>query len=508
MQNFYITTPIFYVNDVPHIGHAYTSIACDVIARFKRLNGSNVRFLPGCDEHGQKIEKSALTQQLSPQDFVNKYSQTFRVMMERLNISEHDFIRTTEERHKNGVRALWQKLQDNGFIYEGKYAGWYSTRDEAFYQEKDLSPEGLAPTGAPVEWIEEPSYFFALSKFQDKLLAHFEANPDFIAPESARNEIINFIKGGLSDLSISRSSFDWGIKVPNDPNHVIYVWLDALTNYISALGYPDMNEDFSIYWPSATHVIGKDIVRFHAIFWPAFLMGSGLPLPKKILVHGWWTNEGEKISKSLGNTIDPLALIEKYGLDAVRYFLMREITFGKDGNFAHSNLITRVNSELANKVGNLLQRVSSFAFKECEQAIANISQAQLESIYNTDLLKLAQNTLQDNINAMDKYALNQILDNIINLAEEANLFMDQEAPWSLKKTDRNKMNEVLYTLLEVTRYIAIMLQPFTPDSAEKMLNQLNVPTEERNFEHLSMKFAIKAGSEMTKPTPIFPRLDK
>lgn len=506
-NSFYITTPIFYVNDVPHIGHAYTSIACDVIARFKRLQSVQVKYLTGCDEHGQKVEQSAAKQNKTPQEFVDQYSQSFRDMMAKLNISNDDFIRTTEQRHKEAVSHFWQELSNKGAIYKGSYSGWYSVRDEAFYTKDELDEDGRAPTGAPVEWVEEPSYFFALSKYQDQLLEFYEKNPDFITPNSARNEVINFVKNGLNDLSISRSSFKWGIGVPGDSEHVIYVWLDALTNYISALGYPNQAGDFTQYWPYAHHVIGKDILRFHAIFWPAFLMAANLPLPNKIIAHGWWTNEGQKISKSLGNVIDPFDLVQKYGLDQVRYFLMREITFGKDGNFSHDNMVSRVNSELSNKIGNLLQRVASFAFKQCNASIPNINQQQIAALYSGDLMMLAQEVVAKNDSEMRQFNINQILDNILAIADQANLYMDQQAPWALKKTDPVKMQEVLYLLLESVRYIAIMLQPFMPESASKMLDQLSVPQAHRKFEHLNVKYCLEPGLKIAQPQAIFPRVD-
>ncbi|MGC0372387.1 MAG: hypothetical protein DGJ47_001099 [Rickettsiaceae bacterium] len=506
-DNFYITTPIFYVNDAPHIGHAYTSITCDVISRFKKLQNINTRFLTGCDEHGQKVESSAIKNNKTPQEFVDQYSQTFQAMMDKLNISNDDFIRTTETRHKESVKALWNKLKENGSIYKGKYAGWYSMRDEAFYSEKELTEDGKAPTGADVEWIEESSYFFALSKWQDKLLDYYEKNEDFIYPKSARKEVINFVKNGLTDLSISRTSFKWGINVPGDEEHVIYVWLDALTNYISALGYPEKTQQLNDYWP-ATHVIGKDILRFHAIYWPAFLMAANIQLPQKIVSHGWWTNDGEKISKSLGNTIDPIELVNQYGLDPVRYFLMKEITFGKDGNFSHDNLVSRVNSELANKVGNLLQRTCSFAFKHCNKALPDISTTDIDAIYNISLITKAQKTIKLCISEMDQYNISQVLEHIITLAEDANAYIDQEAPWSLKKTNPKKMQQILYTLLELMRYIGIMLQPFVPDAANKILNQLQVKQNQRKLEHLKREYALTSGATIDAPEPIFPRIEK
>ncbi|ABV79652.1 methionyl-tRNA synthetase [Rickettsia bellii OSU 85-389] len=507
-NTYYITTPIYYVNDVPHIGHAYTSVASDVIARFMRLSGHEVMFLTGTDEHGQKVEKAAIDKNIDPQKFTDQTSQSFRHLMTAMHISNDDFIRTTEERHKKAVAIFWQKLLDNGSIYEGFYEGWYAVRDEAFYDESELTADKLAPTGAAVEWVKEPSYFFNLSKWQDKLLEFYEANPDFIRPISRRNEVISFVKSGLKDLSVSRTTFNWGIKVPNDNKHVIYVWLDALANYISALGYPDQNSNYGKFWPANLQVVGKDILRFHAIYWPAFLMAAEIPLPKTIMAHGWWTNEGQKISKSLGNTIDPIKLIEEFGVDQVRYFLMREITFGADGNFARSNLITRINSELSNKIGNLLQRTTSFVYKNNDGKVPAITQDAINKIYELPLLKTAINSAKQNILLMEKTEINKILDNIINLAEEANIYIDSEAPWNLKKTDPEKMLEVLYALLETLRYIAVMLQAFMPSSAGKMLDQLGVNTEERLFKHLSLEFALTSASDILEPVIVFPRFEE
>lgn len=508
VDNFYITTPIFYVNDIPHIGHAYTSIACDVIARFMRLNGTSVKFLTGTDEHGQKVSESAAKKNITPQEFTDKNSAVFHQMMDMLNISNDDFIRTTENRHKEAVHALWQKLKQNGDIYLGKYAGWYSVRDEAFYSEKELTPDGLAPTGAPVEWVEESSYFFALSKWQDKLLDYYANNRHFIKPESRYNEVISFVKNGLTDLSISRTSFKWGIEVPEDKEHVVYVWLDALTNYISALGYPDKTGEYAKFWPSTAHVIGKDILRFHAIYWPAFLMAADLELPKSIVAHGWWTNEGQKISKSIGNVIDPFKLVEEFGLDQTRYFLMREVTFGNDGNFSSESLITRNNSELANKIGNLLQRTSSFIFKNCDGVIPKISLNQLNDIYNSSIIMEILSIHQQNIRAMKNFQINIVLENIVKIADLGNVLIDKEAPWSLKNTDPDRMSIILYTILETMRYIGIMLQPFIPHSAEKILDQLEVNPNERSFSNLTKEFALKPSSRLKQPVPIFPRIDK
>lgn len=505
-NSYYITTPIFYVNDVPHIGHAYTNIASDVIARYMRLSGKQVKFLTGTDEHGQKVEKSAEKAGISVIDFVDENSLSFQKMSKSLNISNDDFIRTTEERHKNAVRKLWNKLEENGNIYLGNYAGWYSIRDEAYYTEDELTEDGLAPTGASVEWLEEPSYFFALSKWQDKLLEYYENNPDFIYPKSRRNEVVSFVKNGLKDLSVSRTGFKWGIEVPGDNDHVIYVWLDALTNYISAIGYPEQEGEFKKYWPAAAHIVGKDILRFHAVYWPAFLMASGVELPSTIVAHGWWTNEGEKISKSLGNVIDPFELVDEFGLDPVRYFLMREISFGNDGNFSKDNLVTRNNSELANKIGNLLQRTASFAYKHCDQKIPNIEVSYINDAHETVLFKEIESLIKENFTHIESFNINKVLDNIIYIADQANMYIDKQAPWALRKEDPVKMQQVLYYLLEITRYIGIMLQPFVPDAAENMLDLLGVPSQHRSFANLNKDFALKPGQRLQEPTPIFPRL--
>ncbi len=496
MTNFYITTPIYYVNDRPHIGHAYTSVACDVLARFKRLSGVNVKFLTGTDEHGQKVEKSAGALGITPQAMADANSQHFRDMAALMNISNDDFIRTTEERHKKSAQALWKKMADAGHIYLGGYSGWYAVRDEAYYQESELVG-GKAPTGADVEWVEEPSYFFDLSKWQDKLLAFYEANPSFIQPESRRNEIISFVKGGLRDLSISRTTFSWGIPVPNDEKHIMYVWLDALANYLSALGYPDMQ---GVFWPADLHMVGKDIIRFHAVYWPAFLMAAELPLPKQVFAHGWWTIEGEKMSKSLGNAIAPADLVAEFGLDQTRWFLMREVPFGNDGNFSREGLINRVNSELANNIGNLCQRTLSMIAKNCDGKVPNAPKKPeplVEQAYHMPQLWQPY---------LDACQFHNVLACIVGVASDANAYIDSTAPWGLKKTDPKRMEEVLYTLAETIRCIAIALQPIVPDSAAKILDQLAVPPAERGLTHLSTEFALKSGTPLPAPSGVFPRV--
>jgi methionyl-tRNA synthetase len=504
VKNFYVTTPIYYVNDIPHIGSVYTTLAADVIARFKRLDGYNVKFVTGTDEHGQKVEKAALKAGMDPQTFTDKVSLRFRETFNLMNISYDDFIRTTEVRHKEAATALWFNLLKNGQIYLDKYSGWYSVRDEAFYNEDELV-EGKAPTGSEVEWISEESYFFRLSDYQDKLLELYEKQPDFISPSFRKNEVINFVKSGLRDLSISRTTFKWGIPIPGNNQHIMYVWLDALTNYLSVIGYPDTEcVDFKTFWPADLHIVGKDITRFHAIYWPAFLMAAKIDLPKRIVSHGWWLIEGEKMSKSLGNVINPLDLINEFGVDATRYYLMREISFGNDGNFTRHSFIKRINSELANNIGNLVQRTLSMIWKNCHNKIPQ----PYESIYDQEeLLQFAEQLIVRIRTQIDQQLIHAVIEDIIDLANRANTYIDYQSPWALKKTDDIKMKSVLYVLAETIRYIAILLQPFVQDSAEKILDQLSISKDEREFKHLSKKYALKVGTEIQEPKAVFPRIE-
>ncbi|EME70851.1 methionyl-tRNA ligase [Paramagnetospirillum caucaseum] len=503
---FYVTTPIYYVNDKPHIGHAYTTLACDVLARFKRLDGFDVKFLTGTDEHGQKVEKSAEAFGVSPQALADQNSANFRELAQILGCTNDDFIRTTEARHKVACQALWDKLVAKGDIYLGAYEGWYSVRDEAFYAEDELvKGEGgakLAPTGAPVEWVKEPSYFFRLSAFQDRLLQWYEDNPDCVAPNSRRNEVMSFVKGGLQDLSVSRTSFKWGIPVPGDDSHIMYVWLDALTNYITALGYPDTAGDFARYWPNTIHMVGKDIVRFHAVYWPAFLMAADLAPPKRVFAHGWWTNEGQKISKSVGNVIDPLSLIETYGLDQVRYFLLREVPFGNDGDFSHRAMIGRMNSELANDYGNLVQRSLSMIGKNCGGALPAHSP---DSDDDKAMLGAAYAMLAKVRESMDRQLYHEAIETVWVVIRAANAYVDKQAPWALKKTDPARMGTVLWVLAETIRCLALLTQPFIPAASSRILDQLAVAEGERGFAFFGPDHPLKEGIALPAPQGVFPR---
>jgi len=497
---FYITTPIYYVNDSPHLGHAYTSVACDALARFMRLDGRNVMFLTGTDEHGQKVAKSARDAGLAPQEFCDRVSQNFRAMTKLMGISNDQFIRTTEERHVKACQALWRELEKRGEIYLGRFKGWYSVRDEAFYEESELVG-GKAPTGAEVEWVEEENYFFKLSAWQDRLLAYYETHPDFIAPKSRRNEVVSFVKGGLKDLSVSRTSFDWGVPVPGNPKHVMYVWLDALTNYLTAVGYPDTNAAaYKTFWPADIHVVGKDIVRFHCVYWPAFLMAAGLDVPKRVFAHGWWTVEGQKMSKSLGNFIAPQQLVEQYGVDAVRYFMLRELPFGADGDFSRRAVVGRINGDLANDFGNLAQRVLSMVQSYCG---GKLPEPGAFKAADENLLASARGLLTKLRMEMAEPAFHRALETIWQVVGAANRYVDEQAPWALRKTDTARLGTVLYTLAETIRHLAILAQPFVPEAAAKLLDQLSLPPDRRDFSALAA--ALIPGTVLPKPAGIFPR---
>ena len=506
-QRYYITTAIAYVNGPPHLGHAYEVIATDVMARFKRLDGYDVYFVTGTDEHGQKVAKSAADAGKEPQEFCDEISSYFKEMDSLLNVSYDRFIRTTEKAHYASSQAIWQRIADAGDIYLGKYAGWYSTRDEAFFDESELTdgPGGkkIAPSGAECEWVEEPSYFFKLSEWQDRLLEFYEANPDFILPEARRNEVVSFVRSGLRDLSVSRTTFDWGVPVPGDEKHVMYVWLDALTNYITAVGYPETESDtYQTFWPADLHMIGKDILRFHAVYWPAFLMSAGLAPPKRVFAHGWWTNEGQKISKTLGNVIDPHALISQYGLDQVRYFTLREVPFGNDGDFSHRAMVGRCNGDLANDFGNLAQRVLSMIAKNCGGAVP-----QPGDYTDADraLLDKAAGLLPELRRQIDVQAFNRALETIWVVIGDANRYVDEQAPWALRKTDPDRMATVLYVLAETVRRLAILVQPVMPDAMAVMLAQLDVAADARDFSRLGDADALVPGAVLPRPEGVFPR---
>ncbi|HUL10304.1 MAG TPA: methionine--tRNA ligase [Candidatus Acidoferrum sp.] len=505
-DRYYVTTPIYYVNDSPHIGHAYTTLACDVLARFMRLDGRKVKFLTGTDEHGQKIEKSARAAGMEPQAFTDKVSQNFRDLARAMNFSNDDFIRTTEERHVRSCQELWRRLKANGQIYLGSYSGWYAIADEAFYDEGDLTngPGGkkIAPTGAECEWVEEPSYFFKLSEWQDRLLAYYDRTPSPVAPETRRNEVVSFVKGGLNDLSISRTTFTWGIPVPDDPAHIMYVWLDALTNYITAAGFPDTTSgDYKTFWPADLHMVGKDILRFHTVYWPAFLMAAGLEPPRRVFAHGWWTNEGQKISKRLGNVIDPLELIAKYGLDQVRYFLLREVPFGNDGDFSHRAIVERVTADLSNGLGNLAQRVLKMINASCEAAVPPPGQL---TAADEALLAAARGLHARLREEMEQQAFYKALDILWLVIRDGDRYVNEQKPWSLKNTDRPRMNTVLYVLAETVRHLAILIQPFMPQTCGRLLDYLGIPGDGRNFAALSSRQLVP-GTALPPPEALFPK---
>ena len=505
---FYITTAISYPNGKPHIGHAYELIATDAMARFQRLDGRDVFFLTGTDEHGQKMQQTAKAEGISPEELAQRNSDQFREMGKLLNASNDDFIRTTEERHHETSRNIWNLMADAGDIYKDSYAGWYSVRDEAYYgeDETEVRADGVryGPQGTPVEWVQEESYFFKLSEYQDKLLKHYEENPDFIGPSERRNEVISFVKSGLRDLSVSRTTFDWGIKVPNDPAHVMYVWVDALTNYITATGYvEDKNGPRAKYWPADVHIIGKDIIRFHAVYWPAFLMSAGLPLPKRVYAHGFvLAKGGEKMSKSLGNVLDPFELIAHFGLDAIRYFLMREISFGQDGNCSEEAIGIRINADLANGIGNLASRSLSMIVKNCDGQIPTPG-----ALTDEDKAMLASADALESIcrDEMGKQMIHKALAAIIAVVSETDRYFAGQEPWALKKTDPERMATVLYVTAEVVRQIAILLQPFVPDSASKLLDLLVPSADKRDFAALGDAGRLVPGTPLEAPKPVFPR---
>lgn len=507
---FYITTPIYYVNGDPHMGHAYTTIACDVMARFKRLDGYDVRFLTGTDEHGIKVMQAARDAGIEPQAFTDKVAALFKAILPQLNIANDDFIRTTEARHKAGAQALWRKLQESGDIYKSTYSGWYAVRDEAYYAEdetemKDGKRVAIA-SGAECTWMEEESYFFKLSAWGDRLLKYYKENPDFISPESSRNEVIRFVEQGLKDLSISRTTFNWGIPVPGDDKHVMYVWIDALANYITALGYGQADDSlFKKFWPADFHAVGKEITRFHCVYWPAFLWAAGIEAPKRVYANGWWIAEGQKMSKSLGNVITPDDLIARYGVDGTRYALLRDLPYGNDGNFVHENALNRLNNDLANGLGNLSQRTLSMINKNCD---AKVPQSGALTDADKALLKSAHEMMLPAMRGyMDNFGFSFALNTLMSVVNDANGYVDAQAPWKLKKGDPARMATVLYVLAETVRCLALAIQPFVPESAGRMLDQLAVAADARDFAHISAANALKPGTALPEPQGVFPRLE-
>jgi methionyl-tRNA synthetase len=504
---YFLTTPIFYPNGVPHIGHAYTAMVTDAIARFQRLDGFDVLFLTGTDEHGLKMQQTAIAEGLTPLQLADRNSARFRDMMTALNISYDDYIRTTEPRHERACQALWIALEKNGDIYLDKYAGWYSVRQEAYFDEGETSvgPDGIRrePLGSPVEWTEEETYFFRLSAYQDKLLDLYQRIPDFVLPRERLNEVASFVKSGLQDLSVSRTTFDWGIKVPGAPEHVMYVWMDALTNYITAAGYPDVESDsFRRYWPANLHVTGKDIVRFHAVYWPAFLMSAGVEVPRRVFSHGFLLNRGEKMSKSVGNVVDPFAMADQYGVDQVRYFFLREVSFGQDGSYNHEAIVARINADLANDLGNLAQRSLSMISKQYEGVLPEPG-----AFSDNDKAILAQADGMIGLarTAMSTQQIHHWLNAVWALVAEANRYFAGEAPWALAKTDPPRQRTVLYVTAEVIRQIAILAQPVMPESSAKLLDSLGIPADARDFAALGGATRIKAGTGLPVPVAVFPR---
>ncbi|UYO51856.1 methionine--tRNA ligase [Rhodopseudomonas palustris] len=503
-NSFYITTAISYPNGAPHIGHAYEAIATDALARFQRLDGKDVFFLTGTDEHGLKMIQTAQREGMTPAELATRNAGRFRDMDDRFGISYDRFIRTSEEQHHASVQEIWKRMQASGDIYLDSYSGWYSVRDEAYYAEDEtvVGEDGVrrGPQGTPVEWVEEKSYFFKLSAYQDRLLKLYEEQPDFIGPDARRNEVVSFVKGGLKDLSVSRTTFDWGVKVPGDPEHVMYVWVDALTNYITGVGFPDESDKNWHYWPADVHVIGKDIIRFHAVYWPAFLMSAGIPIQKRVYAHGFLFNKGEKMSKSVGNIVDPFNLADQYGVDQVRYFFLREVPFGSDGSYNHEAIVNRINADLANDLGNLAQRSLTMVAKQCE---GKVPEHGAFSEADSAILAMADAMIGQARTAMATQQIHQALNAVWAVVAEANRYFAGEAPWALAKTDPARQKTVLYVTAEVLRQIAILAQPAIPTSAAKLLDILGIAEGSRDFAALATR--IVPGTPLPAPAPIFPR---
>ncbi len=516
MSRFYVTTAIPYANGAPHIGHAYERIATDAIQRFMRRDGRDTLFVTGLDEHGLKVQQTAAREGMTPQAFVNRIATEFEAMGELLNARADDVVRTTEPRHARASQEIWRRMAANGDIYLSSYSGWYSVRDEAYFDGSELSqgPDAtkLAPTGAPVQWIEEESWFFRLSAYAARLLAHYEAHPGFVTPEKYRNEIVAFVKRGLADLSISRTALKWGVPVPDDPNHVMYVWVDALTNYITATGFPDEGPR-SKYWPADAHVIGKDITRFHAIYWPAFLMSAGLPVPRQVVVHGFLFNRGEKMSKSVGNVVGPADLVAAYGLDPVRYFFLREVPFGQDGSYSHEAIVNRMNADLANDIGNLAQRSLSMIARNCGSAVPDPLGAP-PAPEDLAILGRADALVGEARRHMGSFLIHLYVGAVFDVVAETNRYFANAEPWKLSKSDPQRMRLVLYVTIEALRVCAILLQPIMPVSMGKLLDLIGVPADQRTFAALETGDAagrlgaphrLEAGKALPAPTPIFPR---
>ncbi|WP_309081949.1 methionine--tRNA ligase [Zhihengliuella sp.] len=507
---FYITTAISYPNGEPHIGHAYEVIATDAMARFKRLDGHDVFFMTGTDEHGQKMLQTAQRMGLSPRELAQRNSDAFQQMNDELGTSYDRFIRTTDPDHIDAAQEIWRRMEANGDIYLDKYAGWYSVRDEAFHSEEDteVREDGVRyakETDTEVTWTEEESYFFRLSAYQDKLLDLYRSQPDFGAPRSRFNEVIRFVERGLDDLSISRTTFDWGVPVPGNEKHVMYVWVDALTNYLTGAGFPDVESaSFRKYWPADVHVIGKDISRFHAIFWPAFLMSAGLELPKRVMIHGFLHNNGVKMSKSLGNTVAPADFVEKYGLDQMRYFFLREVPFGADGSYSHDAIVGRINSDLANNLGNLAQRSLSMVKKNCASCVPEPGEF---TDADRAILDLAGRLLETNRDFYSRQEFSRALESVWHVLGEANAYFADQAPWVLRKTDVDRMGTVLYVTLEVVRRVALLVQPVVPEAASRLLDVLGQPEgAARMFAAFDMP--LEPGTELPDPAPVFPRYEE
>ena len=508
-NNFYITTPIYYPSGDPHMGHAYSSIVADVFARFKRLEGKNVYFLTGTDEHGLKIQREAEKNNKETKIFCDEVSSQFKNLAKVLNLSINDFIRTTEKRHHDSVKSIWNRLVDSGDIYLSKYAGWYSVSDEAYYTEDEILTEGDKKiskySGSSVDWFEEESYFFKLSAWSEKLLDYYKKNPDFVSPKSRNNEITQFVKGGLNDLSVSRTSFKWGVKVPNNDNHIVYVWLDALTNYISALNFPNTNDElFKSFWPANLHIIGKDILRFHAVYWPAFLMAAKLPLPLKVYGHGWILSDDKKMSKSIGNILDPLEIIEKYGVDQLRYYLIKEVSLGNDGNVSMENLKNCINNDLANNFGNLCQRVFSFIERNCNGKLPKPNKLEEEDL---NLINNLTNKVNELIDDMNKQDLNNYVKKVVKFSFNANKYFNDLEPWALKKTNIDRMNTILYTIVTQIKNISILLSPIIPISSNRILDIMNLQKESRLLKAIHTEDIFNHNLEFKKTSILFKKIE-